>query len=367
MTPRMKTLTLLAIALIVVIALFIVWRLPYQERAAADEQQQLAYARAVVLYGANCVQCHGAFGEGLNGTPALNSTTTRFKASADLFAAIQRGRPNTAMSAYGVGNGGTLTVSDINALVTLIQQGSWRSVQSYLTGQALVPTDVPPTAQLFNVAALSHPLKTVSQGWDVFRGTCMACHSLNSGLSTGSTNQAIGKQLFDNPFIKQSTDDQLLAFLKVGRSTTDPANTTGFVMPARGGNPTLTDDDLRNVIAFLRELNNGTVNLNTGAKSDTSPVGTYAGVNYQWTPFASHFDSPIGMTYAPDQSGRLFVPEQIGMILIVDPTGQINPTPFLDITTLVPLHVYDGSYTEQGLLGLAFPPNYAQSGVFYFS
>ena len=42
-------------------------------------------------------------------------------------------------------------------------------------------------------------------------------------------------------------------------------------------------------------------------------------------------------------------------------------TPFLDISDLLPLRVYSGMYTEQGLLGLAFDPNFAQNGVFYVS
>ncbi|HLY28480.1 MAG TPA: PQQ-dependent sugar dehydrogenase [Aggregatilineales bacterium] len=364
MSQRLKIIGFVATALIALVLLFNILREPIREHDAAQAQQQESLSRAQVLYGQNCVQCHGAFGEGLNGNPALNSTAVRFKDASDLFKTIERGRLDTAMIGYGTGEGGTLTNPDIDDLVTLIQHGSWRTVQTYLSNQGLVPTDVPPASQIFNVAALSYPLQTVSQGWDIFRGTCMSCHSLDAN---STTSHAIGKKLTDNTFIQQSTDEQLLAFLKVGRASNDPANTTGNTMPAKGGNPALTDDDLRSVVAFVRELNKGTVNLNGGTQSDTRSVGNFEGVDYQWTPFASHFDSPIGMTFAPDHSGRLFVAEQMGQILIVDGKGQINPTPFLDITDLVPLHVYDGSYTEQGLLGLAFPPNFAQTGVFFVS
>ncbi len=366
--PRVSRLTVIGLAaagLIVALLAFNIMREPFRERAAQDEQHSAALDRAMRLYAANCVDCHGAFGEGLNDNPALNTTAVRAKDYTDLFKTIERGRLNTAMIAYGDSEGGTLTSPEIDDLVTLIQQGSWRDVQTYLASQNLIPTDVPPVEQQFNVAELSAPLATVSAGWNVFKGTCISCHT----LSPNATSHAIGKNLIDNTFIQQSSDDQLLAFLKTGRAANDPANTTGYAMPARGGNANLTDDDLRNVIAYLRELNKGTVNLNTGTQStqSTSPAGVFNGVTYRWTPITSeHFDDPIYMAFAPDNSGRLFVAEQVGLIFIVK-NGQVDPTPFLDISDLLPTRVYSGEYTEQGLLGMAFDPHFAQNGVFYVS
>ncbi len=55
------------------------------------------------------------------------------------------------------------------------------------------------------------------------------------------------------------------------------------------------------------------------------------------------------LTYAPDGSGRLFIVEQIGRIRIYK-DGKLQPTPFLDIRSLV----VDGG--ERGLLSVAFPP-----------
>lgn len=40
----------------------------------------------------------------------------------------------------------------------------------------------------------------------------------------------------------------------VGRSLGDPLNTTGVTMPAKGNNPALTDEDLSNIVAYLRTL-----------------------------------------------------------------------------------------------------------------
>jgi len=87
------------------------------------------------------------------------------------------------------------------------------------------------------------------------------------------------------------------------------------------------------------------------------------------TPFtleevASGFDRPILVTNAGDGSGRLFVVEQSGKIWIVQ-DGATGATPFLDVSDLITPSALTGSYTEQGLLGLAFAPGYAQSGVFF--
>ena len=50
------------------------------------------------------------------------------------------------------------------------------------------------------------------------------------------------------------SDEQLLAFIKTGRPTSDPANTTGVDMPPKGGNPALTDAQIVDIIAFIRTL-----------------------------------------------------------------------------------------------------------------
>ncbi|MGB0389674.1 MAG: hypothetical protein ACPGWR_33050, partial [Ardenticatenaceae bacterium] len=65
--------------------------------------------------------------------------------------------------------------------------------------------------------------------------------------------------------------------------------------------------------------------------------------------------SPVQLTHAGDRSGRLFIVEQGGRILIYKDGALLND-PFLDISDLV-----SGS-SEQGLLGLAFSPDYVNDG-----
>jgi glucose/arabinose dehydrogenase len=70
------------------------------------------------------------------------------------------------------------------------------------------------------------------------------------------------------------------------------------------------------------------------------------------------FDSPVDIKHCGDD--RLFIVQQDGLIRIMDKSGNINATPFLDIDAKV-----NSTNNEQGLLGLAFSPNYKQDGYFY--
>jgi glucose/arabinose dehydrogenase len=68
---------------------------------------------------------------------------------------------------------------------------------------------------------------------------------------------------------------------------------------------------------------------------------------------------PVNVTSANDGSGRLFVLERVGRVRIVL-DGELLQRPFLDLTAKV-----DYGHLEQGLLGLAFDPEYRANGFFY--
>jgi uncharacterized protein (TIGR03437 family) len=75
---------------------------------------------------------------------------------------------------------------------------------------------------------------------------------------------------------------------------------------------------------------------------------------------ASGFEMPTDIKSPHDSSGRLFVVEQRGRIRIID-EGRVLETPFLDIRQRV------SCCSEQGLLGLAFPPKFASRQYFYIN
>ena len=75
---------------------------------------------------------------------------------------------------------------------------------------------------------------------------------------------------------------------------------------------------------------------------------------------ASGFKTPVNVAFPPDDSGRVFVVDVGGTIHIVNPDGSLVPEPFLDLSSTVALRP-----GQQGLLGLAFHPNYAENGRFF--
>jgi glucose/arabinose dehydrogenase len=77
---------------------------------------------------------------------------------------------------------------------------------------------------------------------------------------------------------------------------------------------------------------------------------------------AEGFNSPLYLTHSGDNTNRLFVVDQIGIIYVID-DGTLISEPFLDISEkIVNL---DPTYDERGLLGLAFHPNYETNGRFF--
>lgn len=88
-------------------------------------------------------------------------------------------------------------------------------------------------------------------GEAVFMSICVACHGPNA---EGLPN--LGKSMHpnDSDFIRTSSDTELVEFIKVGRTPDDPLNTTGVGMPAKGGNPAITEQQLYDVVAWMRTL-----------------------------------------------------------------------------------------------------------------
>jgi cytochrome c5 len=99
------------------------------------------------------------------------------------------------------------------------------------------------------IAALPYSAESITAGQTVYASLCSACHGADAG---GMPN--LGKPLNNSEFARGLSDQDLLSFVKTGRPIWDTANTTGIDMPPRGGNPALTDDDILNVIAYLRTL-----------------------------------------------------------------------------------------------------------------
>ncbi|HKC13574.1 MAG TPA: PQQ-dependent sugar dehydrogenase [Vicinamibacteria bacterium] len=95
-----------------------------------------------------------------------------------------------------------------------------------------------------------------------------------------------------------------------------------------------------------------------------TPVACATGTPVAGTPpltatlVAGGFETPLDLQAPPGDRERVFVVEQVGVIKIVR-AGTVLATPFLDI------HTKTRPGGEQGLLGLAFHPQYATNHRFY--
>jgi len=71
------------------------------------------------------------------------------------------------------------------------------------------------------------------------------------------------------------------------------------------------------------------------------------------------FDQPLYVTQPGGDTSDLFVVERTGAIRVIH-NGTVQPQPFLDVSGRI-----TSAGTEQGLLSMAFAPDYAKSGRFY--
>ena len=85
----------------------------------------------------------------------------------------------------------------------------------------------------------------------------------------------------------------------------------------------------------------------------------------QLVKIADGLEDPVNVAAPSDGSGRVFVVERAGRIRIVDAGGQLLPEPFLDLTNAQGANAVMYAFLEQGLLGLAFHPDFATNGLFY--
>ena len=90
----------------------------------------------------------------------------------------------------------------------------------------------------------------IALGSQLYRTSCATCHGGDAQGIDG-----LGKGLVASAVIENMSDEELAAFILEGRPADHPDNSTGVQMPPKGGNPSLTDDDVDAIVAYLRTLN----------------------------------------------------------------------------------------------------------------
>ncbi len=169
------------------------------------------------IYDRLCATCHAADRSGYKSDNAPSLRTTTFLASASdafLTEAITRGRPGTAMPAYGRALGGPLATPDVDALLAFLRAGSPPAVQ-------------PPAPRPGNVAV----------GDAIYLSTCVRCHGTQTQRSTAVH--------LANPVFLQTASDAFLRYaVAEGRLPTSMV----------AWKTTLNDKQIDDVVAYVRSM-----------------------------------------------------------------------------------------------------------------
>lgn len=212
------------------------------------------------LFGSVCMACHGPQGKGVEGM-GKNLVESDFVAGLSDDALRQflvTGRPSAIpMAMPPRGGRPDLTDDDLRDVVAYVRGlQDPRRMPELPAVVAAKPSEEQQAAALQAAGGDAELAEYIASGDTLFHSTCIACHGKGGVGIAGN-----GKALVNNPFIQSLDDDGLLAFITRGRTPTDPKNTTGIQMPPKGGNPALSEDDILDIISYLR-----TLQPKTGAK-----------------------------------------------------------------------------------------------------
>jgi len=227
MTNKLKWIGFLATLVIVAI-------LPFYSTWEATQQENLQddYYTEVVLnatdhYAENCAVCHGASGEGIGDNPALNSEAIRMISESDLYKIISRGRNGTQMAGWAAEEGGIFSNSQVDDLVTLIQQVNWTYVESRVSEMGLTPPDViqmeVSEEMLQNLASLPNG-EILSSGLTIYAENCSACHGSNGA----GTVIAPG---IDSVDLRDTPRDEIIQLVNSGVPATLMSSWEGQLLP----------------------------------------------------------------------------------------------------------------------------------------
>jgi len=104
----------------------------------------------------------------------------------------------------------------------------------------------------------------------------------------------------------------------------------------------------------------GLLTLSTCGKDSSTGPANLTPPNLTLQVVSTQLTKPIFVISPPADTHRLFVVEKLGQIRIIK-DGTLLPTPFLDVSGLI------STGDEQGLLSMAFPPDYAATNTFYIA
>lgn len=129
----------------------------------------------------------------------------------------------------------------------------------------------PPEPFAREAQAIGIPRSQIVMGEATFMASCAVCHGPDA---TGIAK--IGKPLRNSAFVQESTHEELIEIVTKGRAPSDPLNTSGALMPARGARG-LSDGEIERVVYYLRAIQDPdapTVNVDAWIIDRESADGT---------------------------------------------------------------------------------------------
>jgi mono/diheme cytochrome c family protein len=106
-----------------------------------------------------------------------------------------------------------------------------------------------------------------AHGRALFVQNCASCHGLKA---QGMPHQ--GADLQTSRFIAAQTDSGLIKFIRTGRQPGDPDSVMGLQMPPKGGNMSLDDQRLADIVAYLRTVQKNVPSPATQPAAAISPT-----------------------------------------------------------------------------------------------
>jgi glucose/arabinose dehydrogenase/mono/diheme cytochrome c family protein len=202
--------------------------------------------------------------------------------------------------------------------------------------QQVAPNLVPPPRRL----APPVPALLQSRAHEIFTGVCAACHG--NDLKGGSA-----ASLFTSAFLEASSDAQIVAAVTSGPSGV--AN--------HGFKTMFSPEEIAQLPAYLR-IRGGILNRHVGPVPDiTGKVFTSEKAKFKVETLAKGLDQPWGMAFLPD--GRMIFTERAGRLRFLSRDGRMS----------APVKGTPAVFVRQdgGMLDVALPPDYAQTGWIYLS
>ncbi len=207
------------------------------------------------IFVTTCAACHKADGTGMPnlGKSILKSDFLASQTDSEMESFIKKGRPatdpmnTTRIPMPPLGGRSSMSPSELRGVVAYMR--GLQDPRRLPTLPEYVPAPTRETVVEIPKDIDPEEAKYIASGQKLFANSCVSCHGKDGHGMTG-----LGKDLVKSDFLAKLSDDDALAFIKKGRSTSDPLNTTKVDMPPKGGNPALSDDDILDILSYLRFL-----------------------------------------------------------------------------------------------------------------